>query len=151
MTGSGRASAPAGPYRLETPKTVLKSTFTESDHSAPDQDTPLMLSDQIEHGVSAFASYQPADRTSETSGPVLAVTGVYGTVLSPVTARDEFLKILDRRTSGDPDMRSVYSGGLTECADQCARVVGVEADGVGFCRCAERAGEGEWPVQLQGH
>lgn len=47
--------------------------------------------------------------------------------------------------------RSVRSGGLTECADQCARVVCVEADGVGLFRCAERASEGEWPVQLQGH
>ncbi|MFG2753772.1 hypothetical protein [Streptomyces xanthophaeus] len=36
---------------------------------------------------------------------MLAVTGVYGKVLSPVTARDEFLQILDRRTSV-PDMRS---------------------------------------------
>ncbi|MEU4496995.1 hypothetical protein AB0F96_27020 [Streptomyces sp. NPDC023998] len=87
------------------PKAVLKGVFTESDHSAPDQNIPMMLSGQIEHGVSAFAAYQPADRTTETSGPVLAVTGVYGTVLNPVTARDEFLKILDRRTSV-PDRRS---------------------------------------------
>ncbi|MFD8413968.1 hypothetical protein ACFV2Q_19785 [Streptomyces sp. NPDC059650] len=87
------------------PKAVLKGVFTESAHSAPNQDIAMMLSGQIEHGVSAFAAYQPADRTSETSGPVLAVTGVYGTVLNPVTARDEFLKILDRRTSV-PDMRS---------------------------------------------
>ncbi|WP_333738813.1 hypothetical protein [Streptomyces sp. IBSBF 2806] len=93
------------PYRLEMPKALLKGAFTESDHSAPDQGIPMMLSGQIEHGVSAFAAYQPADRTTETSGPVLSVTGVYGTVLNPVTARDEFLKILDSRTS-DPDTRS---------------------------------------------
>ncbi|MFC9293739.1 hypothetical protein ACFTWH_06750 [Streptomyces sp. NPDC057011] len=81
------------------PKAVLKGTFTESDHSKPDQNIASTLSGQIENGVSAFAAYQPADRKSDTSGPVLAVTGVYGTVLSPVTARDEFLKILDRRHS----------------------------------------------------
>lgn len=104
-SGPGQASVPAGPYRLKMPKAVLKGVFTESDHSTPDQNIPIMLSGQIEHGVSAFAAYQPADRTTETSGPVLAVTGVYGTVLNPVTARDEFLKILDRRTSV-PDMRS---------------------------------------------
>lgn len=105
VSGAGPASAsvPTGPYRLEMPKVVLKGTFTESDHSTPDQNIALLLSGQIEHGVSAFAAYQPANRTSETSG--LAVIGVYGTVLSPVTARDEFLKILDRRTSV-PDMRS---------------------------------------------
>jgi hypothetical protein len=44
-----------------------------------------------------------------------------------------------------------WSGGLPECADQCARVVGVEADGVGLFPCTEWAVEGEWPVQLQGH
>lgn len=99
MSGPAQSPVPAGPYRLEMPQAVLKGTFKESDHSAPDQNIPRMLSGQIEHGVSAFAAYQPTDRTSETSGPVLAVTGVYGTVLSPVTARNEFLKILDRRTS----------------------------------------------------
>ncbi|MFJ4776769.1 hypothetical protein [Streptomyces sp. NPDC088762] len=81
------------------PKAVLGGTFTESDHAEPDQGIASMLSGQIENGVSAFAAYQPADRKSDTSGPVLAVTGVYGTVLSPVTARAELLKFLDRRHS----------------------------------------------------
>lgn len=101
----GQAIVPSGPYRLNMPNAVLEGTFTEADHSEPDQNIASALSGQIENGVSAFAAYQPADRKSETSGPVLAVTGVYGTVLSPVTARDELLKILDRRTSV-PDMRS---------------------------------------------
>ncbi|MFJ5726160.1 hypothetical protein [Streptomyces sp. NPDC093149] len=87
------------------PEAVLKGTFTEADHSEPDQGIAAMLSGQIESPISAFAAYQPADRTSETSGPVLAVTGVYGTVLSPVAARDQFLQILDSRTT-DPDSRS---------------------------------------------
>ncbi|MEU0008245.1 hypothetical protein ABZ079_29305 [Streptomyces sp. NPDC006314] len=85
------------------PKSVLEGTFTESDHSEPDQNIASMLSGQIENGISAFAAYQPADRKSETAGPVTAVTGVYGTVLSPVTARERFLKILDSRI---PDRRS---------------------------------------------
>ncbi|MEU9377183.1 hypothetical protein AB0D94_25880 [Streptomyces sp. NPDC048255] len=109
MNGPGQAPVPAGPYRLEMPKEVLKGTYKESDHSAPDQNIPVMLSGQIEHGVSAFAAYQPTGSTSDT-GPVLAVTGVYGTVLNPVTARDEFLKILDRRTSV-PDRRSTVITG----------------------------------------
>ncbi|MEU0221511.1 hypothetical protein ABZ281_43690 [Streptomyces sp. NPDC006265] len=79
------------------PKSVLNGTFTESDHAEPDQKIASPLYGQIENGTSAFAAYQSADRESETSRPVLAVTGVYGTVLSPITARDEFLKILDRR------------------------------------------------------
>ncbi|MGW1170585.1 hypothetical protein [Streptomyces sp. NPDC002550] len=80
------------------PKAVLKGTYTESDHAKPDPNIASMLSGQIENGISAFATYQPADRKSETSGPVIAVIGVYGTVLSPVTARNEFLKLVDSRT-----------------------------------------------------
>ncbi|WP_367133949.1 MULTISPECIES: hypothetical protein [Streptomyces] len=106
----GQASVPSGPYRLKMPKAVLNGTFTESDHSEADQNIASMLSGQIENGISAFAAYQPADRQSDTSGPVLSVTGVYGTVLSPVTARDEFLKILDSRTI-IPDQRSVVITG----------------------------------------
>ncbi|MFI2761911.1 hypothetical protein ACH5A3_24090 [Streptomyces echinatus] len=105
MSGPRQKDVPSGPYQLKMPKSVEKGTFTESDHSEPDQNIASMLSGQIEHGVSAFAAYQPADRKSETSGPVVSVTGVYGTVLSPVTARDEFLKILDSRTI-DTDVRS---------------------------------------------
>ncbi|WP_326708105.1 hypothetical protein OG758_00720 [Streptomyces sp. NBC_01474] len=87
------------------PAAVLKGTFTESDHSEPDQNIASQLSGQIEDGVTAFAAYQPAERKSETSGPVLAVTGVHGTVLNPVTARAEFREILDRR-SEVPDRRT---------------------------------------------
>lgn len=105
MKGSGQADVPSGPYRLKMPKSVLKGTFTESDHGQPDPNIASMLSDQIENGMSAFAAYRPDGRKSDTSGPVLAVTGVYGTVLSPVTARDAFLKILDSRTIAT-DMRS---------------------------------------------
>jgi hypothetical protein len=105
MDGPGQVSVPSAPYRLKMPEAVLKGAFTESDHSEPDQNIASMLSGQIENGISAFAAYQLADRKSDTSGPVLAVTGVYGTVLSPVAGRDQFLKILDRRTS-DPDGRS---------------------------------------------
>ncbi|MBT2470522.1 hypothetical protein J7E97_22275 [Streptomyces sp. ISL-66] len=97
MNGPGQASVPSERYRLQLPGAVLNGTFTGSDHSEPDQNIASMLSGQIDNGISAFAAYQPTDRKSQTSGPVLAVTGVYGTVLSPVTARDEFLKILDRR------------------------------------------------------
>ncbi|MEU3777412.1 hypothetical protein AB0F11_30290 [Streptomyces sp. NPDC032472] len=104
--GPGQDSVPSGPYRLKMPKAVLRGTFTESDHSEADQNIASRLSGQIENGHSAFAAYQPADRQSDTSGPVLSVTGVYGTVLSPVTARDQFLKILDSRTFV-PDERSV--------------------------------------------
>ncbi|WLQ53719.1 hypothetical protein P8A21_39950 (plasmid) [Streptomyces poriferorum] len=102
---SGHAWDPSVPYRLKMPAAVLNGAFTEADHSEPDQGIASMLSGQIETGISAFAAYRPADRTSDTSGPVLAVTGVYGTVLSPVDARDQFLKILDSRTS-DPEGRS---------------------------------------------
>ncbi|MGW7261160.1 hypothetical protein [Streptomyces sp. NPDC054834] len=105
MSGQGHAAVPSGPYQLKMPKAVLEGAFTESDHAKPDPNIASMLSGQIENGVSAFAAYQPADRKSETSGPVVAVTGVYGTVLSPVTARDEFLKILDSRTIAT-DVRS---------------------------------------------
>ncbi|MGW3208701.1 hypothetical protein [Streptomyces sp. NPDC001135] len=103
--GPVHADAPSRPYQLKMPKAVLKGTFTESDHARPDPNIASMLSGQIENGISAFAAYQPADRKSETSGPVLAVIGVYGTVLSPVTARDEFLKIIDSRTIAT-DVRS---------------------------------------------
>ncbi|MEV7616137.1 hypothetical protein [Streptomyces sp. NPDC089799] len=98
-SGPAQAVPLSGPYRLKMPKVVLEGTFEESDHALPDRNIPLILSGQIENGVPAFATYRPADRKPETSGPVLAVTGVYGTVLSPVTARDELLKYLDGRNS----------------------------------------------------
>ncbi|WP_030348909.1 hypothetical protein [Streptomyces sp. NRRL S-1022] len=95
------------------PKAVLKGNFTESDHSKPDPNIASMLSGQIENGISAFAAYQAADRKSETSGPVLSVTGVYGTVLSPVMARDELLKIVDSRSIGTEVRSAVIIGPRT--------------------------------------
>ncbi|MGG7569455.1 hypothetical protein [Streptomyces sirii] len=53
------------------------------------------MAGQIEHPKAAFGAYKPRNQGSQAL--VLTVTGVYGTVLRPVTARDEFLRILDRR------------------------------------------------------
>ncbi|MFB7428783.1 hypothetical protein ACFC0K_36485 [Streptomyces hydrogenans] len=97
LDGAAPAPSLTGPYRLQTPATLLNGTFTESDHSEPDQGIATRLSGQIDKGVSAFAAYRPTDAKSEHEGPVLAVTGVYGTVLNPVTARDQFLEIADSR------------------------------------------------------
>ncbi|MEV7616208.1 hypothetical protein [Streptomyces sp. NPDC089799] len=109
-SGPGQVAAPAGPYRLKMPKAVLKGTFTESDHAEPNQQVASLLSSQIENGVTAFATYRPAGRKSVTDGPVLAVNGVFGTVLGPVTARDGLLQILDNRTTV-PDRRTTVITG----------------------------------------
>lgn len=92
LDGAHSVASPSGPYRLHMPTTLVKGTFTESDHSEPDQNIAAQLSGQIENGTSAFAAYRP---TGDEDGPVLAVTGVSGTVLNPVTARDQFLEIVD--------------------------------------------------------
>lgn len=101
-SANGPRQVTPGPYRMTMPKAILGGTFTESDHAEPDQNIASALSGQVENGVTAFATYQPANRKSDTEGTVVAVIGVYGTVLSPVTAREEFLKFAESRSvTGD--------------------------------------------------
>jgi len=71
------------------------------DHDAADPDETLaeLMAGQVEHPTAAFGAYDPVNESSQAL--VLTVTGVYGTVLSPVTARDELIRILDRRDN-DP-------------------------------------------------
>ncbi|MEV5508569.1 hypothetical protein [Streptomyces orinoci] len=66
------------------------------DHDAADPEQALadLMAGQVEHPTPVFGAYEVV---SQQQAGLLTVTGVYGTVLSPVTARDEFLQILDRR------------------------------------------------------
>ncbi|MET8676017.1 hypothetical protein ABZW18_00020 [Streptomyces sp. NPDC004647] len=68
------------------------------DAAGPDKTLAELMSGQVEHPTAAFGAYNPVSKRSQALA--LSVTGVYGTVLSPVTARDELLRVLDRRDNG---------------------------------------------------
>ncbi|MET7620550.1 hypothetical protein [Streptomyces sp. NPDC005408] len=70
----------------------------DHDAAAPDETLAELMAGQVEHPKAAFGAYDPVTKDSQAT--VLSVTGVYGTVLSPVTARDELLRFLDRRDNG---------------------------------------------------
>ncbi|MCF3136671.1 hypothetical protein [Streptomyces olivochromogenes] len=87
-------------YRLTMPDTVAKGRY-KRDHEAADPDGTLaeVMAGQVQDPTAAFGAYDPTVANKQ-NGLVLTVTGVYGTVLSPVTARDELVKVLDRRDEG---------------------------------------------------
>ncbi|MCX5427935.1 hypothetical protein OHU11_09640 [Streptomyces sp. NBC_00257] len=68
----------------------------EQDASDPDEGVAELMKGQVQAPTSVFGAYLPAN-TDKPGSHILTVTGVYGTVLSPVTARDELLQILDSR------------------------------------------------------
>ncbi|ULR51828.1 hypothetical protein [Streptomyces deccanensis] len=70
----------------------------ERDAADPDETLAELMSGHVEQPTAAFGAYDPVSDRSQAL--VLSVTGVYGTVLSPVTARDELLRVLDRRDNG---------------------------------------------------
>ncbi|MFI9046069.1 hypothetical protein [Streptomyces sp. NPDC053427] len=83
-------------HRLVMPDSLAHGHYRR-DHDAADPDETLaeLMAGQVEHPTAAFGAYKSVNKDSQAL--VLTVTGVYGTVLSPVTARDELLRILDHR------------------------------------------------------
>ncbi|WP_216591362.1 hypothetical protein [Streptomyces brasiliscabiei] len=85
--------------RLVMPDSLADGRYRrDRDAADPDKTLAELMSGQVEQPTAAFGAYDPASDRSQAL--TLSVTGVYGTVLSPVTARDEFLRILDRRDNG---------------------------------------------------
>lgn len=86
-------------HRLVMPDSLAHGRY-QRDHDAADPDETLaeLMVGQVEHPIAAFGAYDPV--TKDSQALVLSVTGVYGTVLSPVTARDELIRILDHRDNG---------------------------------------------------
>lgn len=86
-------------HRLIMPDSLAHGHY-QRDHDAADPDETLaeLMAGQVEHPNAAFGAYDPATKDSQALS--LSVTGVYGTVLSPVTARHELIRILDRRDNG---------------------------------------------------
>ncbi|MFD5556816.1 hypothetical protein ACFWIA_23610 [Streptomyces sp. NPDC127068] len=84
-------------YRLVMPDRVVQKRYErEYDVSSPDETLAELMEGQVDGAEPVFGVYKPAGR-GEFSGGTITVTGVYGVVLSPVTARDELLDVLDRR------------------------------------------------------
>ncbi|MGW4386526.1 hypothetical protein [Streptomyces sp. NPDC004685] len=104
-------------YVLTMPDTVAQGRY-KRDHDAADPDRTLaeLMAGQVQDPTAAFGAYDPTV-VNKQNGLVLTVTGVYGTVLSPVTARDELVKVLDRRDDG-PNVvggpRMITPSGSTE-------------------------------------
>ncbi|MFD7548476.1 hypothetical protein [Streptomyces sp. NPDC059816] len=84
-------------YRLAMPDRVVEKRY-ERDHDAspPDETLAEVLAGQVQDAQAAFGVYRPAG-SGDYGGGMITVTGVHGVVLSPVTARDELLDVLDRR------------------------------------------------------
>ncbi|MFD9223484.1 hypothetical protein ACFWDI_26575 [Streptomyces sp. NPDC060064] len=81
------------------PDTLANGRYRRApDAAGPDETLAELMTGQVENPTAAFGAYHPGGKGSQAL--VLSVTGVYGTVLSPVTARDELLRILDHRDNG---------------------------------------------------
>ncbi|MFF2022919.1 hypothetical protein ACFVW2_14110 [Streptomyces sp. NPDC058171] len=84
-------------YRLVMPDRVVHERYErEYDVSAPDETLAELMEGQVDGAEPVFGVYKLAGRGKFSDGSI-TVTGVYGVVLSPVTARDELLDVLDRR------------------------------------------------------
>ncbi|MFJ8078169.1 hypothetical protein ACIQ7Q_30620 [Streptomyces sp. NPDC096176] len=116
---AGEAAPQAdGPMRYrETPPDDLARGQYKRSHDAADPDVTLaeLMAGQVEDPTAVFGAYDPVRENANDIS--LSVTGVTGTVLSPVTARDELLRILDRRDN-DPQAlvgpRSITPNGSRE-------------------------------------
>jgi hypothetical protein len=95
--GLGQPAQSPTRYRLLMPETVAGGSYKTTEHGDPDEGLARSMAGQMETPVSAFSAYDGPDWPGKKYGPVLSITGVYGTVLSPVTARDAFLRLLDER------------------------------------------------------
>ncbi|MEW2086824.1 hypothetical protein [Streptomyces sp. NPDC005283] len=86
-------------YREVLPEAVAHGQYRREHEAAdPDQTLAELMAGQVENPTAVFGTYDPVRKSAK--GLSLSVTGVYGTVLSPVTARGELLRVLDRRDNG---------------------------------------------------
>ncbi|MEU3910362.1 hypothetical protein [Streptomyces sp. NPDC029721] len=96
--GKPEAASQPGPYRVVLPPTLLKGRYKETEHGEPWQALARSLSDWIDNPVAVFATYDgPSSPDKNGNVDILSVTGVQGSVLSPVQARTHMLDMLDRR------------------------------------------------------
>ncbi|MGA5823926.1 hypothetical protein ACPC54_39515 [Kitasatospora sp. NPDC094028] len=85
------------PYRLALPESLGHGRYTRSHDAVPvDPKLGQVMADQVENASPVFGWYLSAPKDRD-GALAIGVTGVYGTVLSPVTARDQFLDVLDQR------------------------------------------------------
>ncbi|MET8755926.1 hypothetical protein ABZW32_38415 [Streptomyces sp. NPDC004667] len=87
-----------GPYRVVLSPTLLKGKYKAIGHGGPDQALARGLSHWIDNPVPVFAAYEgPSSTDKNKAADIVTVTGVQGSVLSPVQARTQMLDMLDRR------------------------------------------------------
>lgn len=102
-------------YRLAMKDAVAHGSYVRSKDAAdPDATLAEAMAGQVQDPTPVFGAYHPK---GDEYGSILAVTGVYGTVLSPVTARNELQQVLDRRDN-DPEVlvgpRTIHVPGSDE-------------------------------------
>ncbi|MGW7073053.1 hypothetical protein ACWGII_41205 [Streptomyces sp. NPDC054855] len=102
-------------YRLAMKDAVAHGSYVRSKDAADaDETLAEAMAGQVQGPTPVFGAYHPK---GDEYGGILTVTGVYGTVLSPVTARNELQQVLDRRDN-DPQVlvgpRTIHVPGSDE-------------------------------------
>ncbi|MFG2298559.1 hypothetical protein [Streptomyces sp. NPDC048603] len=100
-------AAPAAPYRLSLPPSLLGGTYKDSDPSEPDENLADGVSAWVDQPVSVRATYDGPNYPKKNYGPFIAINGVHGTVLAPAPAREEFLRLLDHSRKSEPPAKTV--------------------------------------------
>ncbi|WP_031078806.1 hypothetical protein [Streptomyces sp. NRRL WC-3742] len=77
------------------PETLVHGSYARHDASPPDPKLAQAMSDQVTEATPEFAAYLPVPENRGGLAEV-TLTGVYGTVTNPVTAREQLLDIKGR-------------------------------------------------------